>query len=97
MYLKAKSGRKIALPNPEEDAAITRAALSDPDAKPLSDAEWEQAKRTIKRGRPLADSRKERISIHLSPEVLAKFRATGPGWQTRIDRALKEWLETHSS
>ncbi|MBU2768991.1 BrnA antitoxin family protein, partial [Acidithiobacillus ferrivorans] len=28
-------------------------------------------------------------------DVVAKFRASGPGWQTRIDAALKEWLETH--
>lgn len=39
---------------------------------------------------------KERITIRLSPEVLEEFRATGPGWQTRIDGALKEWLKTHS-
>jgi len=24
--------------------------------------------------------------------VLEQFRATGPGWQTRIDAALKDWL-----
>ncbi len=38
---------------------------------------------------------KERITMRLSPEVVARFRASGPGWQTRIDAALKEWLETH--
>jgi uncharacterized protein (DUF4415 family) len=39
---------------------------------------------------------KERISIRLSPEVVAPFRATGSGWQTRLDAALKDWLKTHS-
>jgi|GEM_PF-128741 len=34
-------------------------------------------------------------TIRLSPEVSAAFRATGPGWQTRIDEALKDWLRTH--
>lgn len=38
---------------------------------------------------------KERVTIRLSPEVVAKFRATGNGWQTRMDAALKDWLETH--
>uniref|UniRef100_E6QJI8 BrnA antitoxin of type II toxin-antitoxin system n=1 Tax=mine drainage metagenome TaxID=410659 RepID=E6QJI8_9ZZZZ len=38
---------------------------------------------------------KERITMRLSKDVVAKFRASGPGWQTRIDAALKEWLETH--
>ena len=38
---------------------------------------------------------KERVTMRLSREVVARFRASGPGWQTRIDVALKEWLETH--
>jgi uncharacterized protein (DUF4415 family) len=36
------------------------------------------------------------LSLRLSPEVVAAFKATGKGWQTRIDAALKEWLATHS-
>ncbi|MDT8398877.1 MAG: BrnA antitoxin family protein [Pseudomonadales bacterium] len=36
---------------------------------------------------------KERITIRLSSEVVQSFRATGEGWQTRIDPALKEWLK----
>jgi len=43
------------------------------------------------RGRPRAEETKQRISIRLSPEVLREFRATGPGWQGRIDNALKDW------
>lgn len=39
---------------------------------------------------------KERITIRLSPEVVAPFRATGDGWQTRLDAALKDWLKTHT-
>ena len=38
---------------------------------------------------------KERITIRLSPDVVSSFRATGTGWQTRMDTALKEWLKTH--
>ncbi len=38
---------------------------------------------------------KERITIRLSPDVLARFRAGGDGWQTRVDEALKDWLTTH--
>jgi uncharacterized protein (DUF4415 family) len=39
---------------------------------------------------------KEAINIRLSPDVVAAFRATGAGWQSRVDGALKEWLQTHS-
>jgi uncharacterized protein (DUF4415 family) len=37
---------------------------------------------------------KERITIRLSPDVVQRFRATGIGWQTRVDAALKDWLES---
>ena len=48
------------------------------------------------RGRPKAEVTKERITIRLSPDVVGAFRATGDGWQTRVDAALREWLETHT-
>jgi uncharacterized protein (DUF4415 family) len=48
------------------------------------------------RGRPPAEVAKDRITIRLSPDVTAAFRASGNGWQTRIDAALKDWLRTHS-
>ena len=35
---------------------------------------------------------KERITIRLSPDIVAQFRDTGAGWQTRMDQALREWL-----
>ena len=36
------------------------------------------------------------INIRLSPEVLDAFKATGEGWQTKVDGALKDWLKDHS-
>jgi uncharacterized protein (DUF4415 family) len=35
---------------------------------------------------------KEQVAIRFDREVLAAFRASGPGWQTRVNAALKEWL-----
>lgn len=48
------------------------------------------------RGRPKAAVTKERITIRLSPDVVGAFRATGDGWQTRVDAALRDWLKSHS-
>eukprot|EP01032_Pedospumella_encystans_P013602 gene13602-15651_t len=44
---------------------------------------------------PIKPDRKVPATIRLSPEVSSAFRATGHGWQTRIDAALKDWLRTH--
>ena len=60
---KLKPGTLI--PTPEEDAAITAAAQADPDAAPLTDAEWAEAKHKARRGRRLAAVTKERITIRL--------------------------------
>ncbi|MDE2082535.1 MAG: BrnA antitoxin family protein [Burkholderiales bacterium] len=40
---------------------------------------------------------KERITIRLSRDVVERFRATGEGWQTRVDAALQDWLKRHKS
>lgn len=84
------------LPTPEEDAAITAAAQADPDALPMTEAEWAEAKPKARRGRRLAAVTKERITIRLSRDVVDSFRASGEGWQTRVDSALKDWLKTHT-
>ena len=46
-----------------------------------------------KRGRPFSASTKKQIAIRLDPEVLEAFQKEGPGWQTRINTALKDWLQ----
>ena len=38
---------------------------------------------------------KEQVAVRYSPEVLAYFRATGTGWQTRMDEALREYVSRH--
>jgi len=40
---------------------------------------------------------KESTTIRLSPDVLSAFKATGRGWQGRIDGALREWLKEHEA
>src|ERR1035437_10072505 len=38
---------------------------------------------------------KEQVAVRYSADVLAAFRATGRGWQTRMDEALRDWLKSH--
>lgn len=49
------------------------------------------------RGRPKGSGNKEQVAVRFDHDVLAAFRAAGPGWQTRMNAALREWLKTHSS
>lgn len=45
--------------------------------------------RLVRRGRPKSAQRKEAVNLRIDPDVLARFRATGRGWQTRINDVLK--------
>ncbi len=84
--------RKFILPTAAEEAAINAGIAADPDTRELSAREFARARRV---GRPRAEVTKERITIRLSRDVVGRFRATGAGWQTRVDSALKDWLKTH--
>lgn len=78
------------VPSDEEDAAITAAALSDPDALPLTDEEWERVKSRARIGRPPSDRPvKVSTTIRLDADLLAALKATGPGWQTRANDAMR--------
>ena len=47
---------------------------------------------TRRRGRPKLASPKEQISVRLDSDVLAALRASGPGWQARINQVLRKAL-----
>ena len=89
--IKTRSGREIILPTAEEDAAINAAALSDPDAQPLSDAEL--ARLRPARGRPVVAVKRPMLSMRVDPDVLAYLRASGKGWQTKVNALLRQAVE----
>ena len=86
----------------EEEARIQRMIASDPDAPEATDEQLAQARpfaeafpelaeemRKNVGGRPRKKNPKVPVSIRLDPDVVAKFKATGPGWQSRINEALR--------
>jgi uncharacterized protein (DUF4415 family) len=83
-------------------ATPTKPWVDPDDAPELTDdffarADVFQGETLVRRGRPpTGEARKVATTIRLSPEVMAAFRATGKGWQTRIDAALQDWLKTHT-
>eukprot|EP01038_Epipyxis_sp_PR26KG_P000646 gene646-903_t len=67
----------------------------DPDDAPdLTDTAWEikLADTPVRRGRPSLPNSKVSTTIRLDEAVVSHFRSGGPGWQSRINTALKEWI-----
>ena len=92
MQVKSKSGKVFDIPSAEETAQIKAAINSDADTYELSD---DKMKKLRPIGRPKQDITKQSVSIRLSPEVVSYFKATGKGWQTRIDDILKAYVNSH--
>ena len=46
-------------------------------------------------GRPKSAAPKIQTAIRFEPDVLAGLRATGRGWQTRVNDVMREWLKSH--
>ncbi len=87
----------ILMPTAEEDKVITAAAKSDPDAQPLTSKQL-KAMVPIRalRGRPRSENKKLLVSVRYSPEVIAYFKSTGEGWQSRMDGVLRKYVTRHS-
>ena len=81
----------IVMPTTAEDKVISAAAKADPDARPLTPKQL-QAMIPMKalRGRPKSESKKLLVSVRYSPEVVAYFKSTGDGWQSRMNEALRK-------
>lgn len=77
---------KIDPENPEWTEADFVAACGPEALPPEMLAAFPRTK--LRPGRP-AGSKKRAVSIRLDEDVLEKFKATGPGWQSRINEALK--------
>jgi uncharacterized protein (DUF4415 family) len=85
--------RTLVMPSAEENRRIVAAAKADPDAKPLTKGQL-KAMVPLKtlRGRPRSENPKQLVSVRYSPEVVAYFKSTGEGWQSRMDGVLKEYV-----
>lgn len=94
---KAPERPAVVMPTVAEDKAITAAARSDPDARPLTAKQLESmVPMPALRGRPKSENRKLLVSVRYSPEVVAYFKSTGEGWQSRMDGVLRQYVESHT-
>jgi uncharacterized protein (DUF4415 family) len=87
----------VAMPTTEEDMAINAAAKTDPDAQPLTSKQLRaMVPMRQLRGRPKSKYKKRLVSVRSSPEVVAYFKSTGEGWQSRMDGVLRQYVECRS-
>jgi uncharacterized protein (DUF4415 family) len=80
----------------QEKKSVGESNWIDPDDAPeLTDEYFERADqyeggKLIRRGRPLDPNRKQSISLRIDGDVLERFKADGPGWQSRMNAALRK-------
>lgn len=110
MQVTSKSGRKLHIPSEAEDKAINDGIAQDADARKLDDAFFANAKPANEvlghefieafkrsRGRPrgsVAEQTKEKVNLRLDPDVLEALRASGRGWQTRVNDLLRADIQS---
>lgn len=87
--------RKVIMPGAEEDARINAGIAADPDTFELSDAAFKRLEPMRGPGRPAGSGRKVQMTVRFDAEIIATFKNTGAGWQTKMNDALKDWLKTH--
>jgi uncharacterized protein (DUF4415 family) len=76
----------------EDNPALSDRQLARmrPATAVFSSAELEALRSQRRPGRPVKVDRKVAIKLRIDPDVLATFKADGPGWQTRMNEALRK-------
>jgi uncharacterized protein (DUF4415 family) len=102
--------RKVIPPSRAENERINRGIAADPDTFEWTTEEFTEARpasevlprglyeAAVKRRRgqrgPQKAPVKKAITLRIDPDILARYKATGPGWQSRMNEALRRSLET---
>jgi BrnA antitoxin of type II toxin-antitoxin system len=83
-----------------ENKKSTKLAWVDPDDAPdmgdgdfFDRGDWYHGETLVRRGRPKLEQPKVSTTLRLDHDVIQRFKAKGPRWQSRINQALREWLD----
>jgi len=87
---KPSKPKKTQRTNPEWTAAMIADARLAKEVLPKIFGARTATAMLKPRGRPKSPDSKVAISLRLTPETLARWKATGPGWQTRMADVLRE-------
>ena len=100
-----ESRREVVVPTDAEEEATQREIALDPDAPEWTDEDWQRARPAVEavphiverhrraRGKQKAPT-KEKVTLRLDAGVVAHFRASGRGWQTRLNEALRRVIDS---
>ena len=69
--------------------------LHDPDLPEITDnwiagADLYHGEKLVRRGRPKLENPRQLLSLRLPPQIIDRWKASGPGWQTRMAEALEK-------
>jgi uncharacterized protein (DUF4415 family) len=96
MKAKAGSSKKFKLNAPAEETRIRAGLKADPATRELAAEDFSKMipfrEMMKQRGRPKSAVHKEPVTVRLDAEIVTFFRAGGPGWQTRMNKALAEYI-----
>lgn len=75
---------------PDADFVIDPDEIPELTAADFARGVWHHAGVPAKRGRPRVENPKQAVTMRLDADVLAYYRATGPGWQGRVNGLLRK-------
>ncbi len=87
------------MPPLKSGGSISRRKVIDPDNPPLTRDQLKRmrpiSKETLDfinraRGRPPSESPKQAVSLRLDQDVIEHYKKSGPGWQSRMNEALRK-------
>lgn len=98
--MKHRDKRSTPVITDEEERRIQAGIASDPDNPEWTEEEFRQARpfaevfpelaASIRRGRPPVANPKKQVTLRIDTDVVERFRAGGPGWQSRMNEALRK-------
>lgn len=100
-----ESRRDVIIPTDAEEEATQREIVLDPDAPEWTDEDWARARPAVEavphiverrrrtRGKQKSP-RKEKVTVRLDAGIVAHFRSGGRGWQTRLNEALRQVIDS---
>lgn len=89
----SRTKSRLILPTDAEDAAINHGIAADPDTVEITAQLAAQLQPLRRRGRPPLHQPKAPITTRIDADVLHDIKASGKGWQTRLNDVLREAVQ----